>query len=376
MEKLIEHLSELDDPRCPGKVEHRLIDLLVIAVCAVIACAESWEDIALYGRSKQDWLRRFLALPNGVPSHDTFRRVFMLIDPDAFEACFTAWAQGIAPLGKHEVVAIDGKTVRRSFERGREQAPLHLVSAWASEQGLVLGQRQVDDKSNEITAIPELLDALALEGTLVTLDAMGCQKAIAQRILDRRADYLLVLKAHHGHAYTAVRKHFAPLCFQRGAPLRPEVDGFDESHGRLVRRRVFASAEAATLPVLADWPKLRTVLAVESIRSVNDGCGKVEADIRYFLSSSTAQAPLLAQAIRRHWSIENNLHWVLDVNFREDENRLRDPTATRNFALLRKIALNLVGHDRSKNTSLRAKRKKAAWDNNYMGQLLSANFMH
>jgi predicted transposase YbfD/YdcC len=216
----------------------------------------------------------------------------------------------------------------------------------------------------------------ALEGTLVTLDAMDCQKAIAQRILDRRADYLLVLKANHGHAYTAVRKHFAPLCFQRGAPLRPEVDGFDESHGRLVRRRVFASAEAATLPVLADWPKLRTVLAIESIGSVNDGCGKVEADIRYFLSSSTAQAPLLAQAIRRHWSIENNLHWVLDVNFREDESRLRDPTATRNFALLRKIALNLVGHDRSKNTSLRAKRKKAAWDNNYMGQLLSANFMH
>jgi predicted transposase YbfD/YdcC len=174
IEKLIEHLSELDDPRCPGKVEHQLIDILVIAVCAVIACAESWEDIALYGRSKQDWLRRFLALPNGVPSHDTFRRVFMLIDPDAFEACFTAWAQGIAPLGKHEVVAIDGKTVRRSFDRGREQAPLHLVSAWASEQGLVLGQRRVDDKSNEITAIPELLDALALEGTLVTLDAMGC----------------------------------------------------------------------------------------------------------------------------------------------------------------------------------------------------------
>jgi predicted transposase YbfD/YdcC len=375
MEKLIGHLSELDDPRCPGKVEHRLIDILVIAVCAVIACAESWEDIVLYGRSKQDWLRRFLALPNGVPSHDTFRRVFILIDPDAFEACFTAWAQGIAPLGKHEVVAIDGKTVRRSFDWGREQAPLHWVSAWASEQGLVLGQRRVDDKSNEITAIPELLDAGAgrhpgharchglSEGDCPAHS--GPPSGLPSGIEGQPRPRL------YGRA-----KAFRPPLLSARSPLRPEVDGFDESHGRLVRRRVFASAEAATLPVLADWPKLRTVLAVESIGSVNDGCGKVEADIRYFLSSSTAQAPLLAQAIRRHWSIENNLHWVLDVNFREDESRLRDPTATRNFALLRKIALNLVGHDRSKNTSLRAKRKKAAWDNNYMGQLLSANFMH
>ncbi|WP_434129666.1 ISAs1 family transposase [Methylocaldum sp. GT1BB] len=236
---------------------------------------------------------------------------------------------------------------------------MHLVSAWASGQGLVLGQRRVDDKSNEITAIPELLDALALEHTLVTLDAMGCQKAIAQRILDRQADYLLVLKANHSHAYTAVQSHFDSLCFQRGAALRPVVDRFDETHGRLVRRRVFVSPEAATLSALAEWPSLRTVLAIESIRSVN-GQSKVEAEIRYFLSSSAADAPVLAQAIRRHWSIENNLHWVLDVTFREDDSRLRDPTAVRNFALLRKIALNLVGRDRSTKASLRAKRKRAA----------------
>ena len=373
IEKLIEHLSELDDPRCPGKVEHRLIDILVIAVCAVIACAESWEDIALYGRSKLDWLHQFLALPNGIPAHDTFRRVFMLIDPNAFEACFTAWVRGITTLGEQEVVAIDGKTVRRSFDRGREQSPLHLVSAWASEQGLVLGQRRVDDKSNEITAIPELLDVLSLEHTLVTLDAMGCQKAIAQRILERQADYLLVLKANHGNAYEAVQSHFDSHCFEHDADLRPVVDAFDDSHGRLVRRRVFVSPEAATLPALADWPGLRTVLAVESIRGIN-GSGKVEADIRYFLSSSSAEAPVLAQAIRRHWSIENNLHWVLDVTFREDDSRIRDPSAVRNFALLRKIALNLVGQDQSTKASLRAKRKRAAWDNNYMRQLLTANW--
>jgi predicted transposase YbfD/YdcC len=319
IEKLVEHLSALDDPRCAGKVEHRLIDILVIAVCAIIACAESWEDVALYGRSKEAWLRGFLELPNGIPSHDTFRRVFMLIDPDAFEACFTAWAQGLAVLGGQEVVAIDGKTVRRSFDRGREQSPLHLVSAWASEQGLALGQRRVDGKSNEITAIPELLDALELEGTLVTLDAMGCQKAIAQRILDRRADYLLGLKANHGKAYAAVQAHFDTLCFQRGAALRPVADAFDDTHGRVVRRQPSA---------LAAWPQLRTVLAIESIRHLK-GQSKVDTEVRYFLSSSAADALVLAQAVRRHWSVENNLHWVLDVNFREDESRLRDPAAVR-----------------------------------------------
>jgi predicted transposase YbfD/YdcC len=340
----------------------------------VIACAESWEDIALYGRSKLAWLRQFLALPNGIPSHDTFRRVFMLIDPEAFEACFTAWVGSVATLGEREVVAIDGKTVRRSFDRGREQSPLHRVSAWASEQGVVLGQRCVDEKSNEITAIPELLERLALENTLVTIDAMGCQKDIAQRIVDRQADYLLVLKANQGNDYAAVQKHFEQHCFGRGATAKPVFDAFDESHGRLVRRRVFASPQAALLETLNDWPRLHTVLAVEAIRGVN-GSGKVEAEIRYFLSSSTGAPWVLAQAIRRHWSIENSLHWVLDVTFREDDSRVRDPTAVRNFALLRKIAINLLGRDRSTQTSLRGKRKKAAWDDDYMLQLLQANFM-
>jgi predicted transposase YbfD/YdcC len=372
IEKLIEQFSELDDPRCPGKVEHRLIDILVIAVCAVIACAESWEDIVLYGRSKLGWLRQFLALPNGIPSHDTFRRVFMLIDPDAFEVGFTAWVGALATPatpGEPEVVAIDGKTLRRSFDRGRDLAALHVVSAWASEQRLVLGQRRVDGKSNEITAIPELLDTLALENTLVTLDAMGCQKAIAQRILERQADYLLVLKANHANAYAAVQRHFEQHCFGRGATAKPVFDAFDESHGRRVRRRVFVCPEAATLEALGEWPGLRTVLAVESIRSIN-GSGKVQAEIRYFLSSSAGDPQRLAQAIRRHWSIENCLHWVLDVTFREDDSRVRDPTAARNFALLRKMALNLVGQDRSTQSSLRAKRKKAAWDDDYMQQLL------
>lgn len=266
IEQLIEQFSDLEDPRCAGKIEHRLIDILVIAICAVIACAESWEDIALYGCSKLSWLRQFLALPNGIPSHNTFRRVFMLIDPEAFEACFTAWVGAVATPSEREVIAIDGKTVRGSFDRGREQSPLHLVSAWASEQGVVLGQRCVDEKSNEITAIPGLLESLTLENTLVTLDAMRCQKEIAQCIVDHRADYLLVLKANHGHDYAAVQKHFEQHCFGRGATAKPVFDAFDGSHGRLVRRRVFASPQAALLNKLRYYISLFSMMPIEGFK--------------------------------------------------------------------------------------------------------------
>lgn len=367
---LVEQFSELEDPRMVGKIDHRLSDILVIAVCAVIACAESWDDIALYGRSKESWLRRFLDLPNGIPSHDTFRRVFMLIDPDAFERRFSAWTRTLTDEAiEREVVAIDGKTVRRSFDHTHDQAPLHLVSAWASERGLTLGQRAVDDKSNEITAIPELLELLDVKGCLVTLDAMGCQKDIAQQILDHQADYLLVLKANHATAFAAVHKHVEHACLARGAPVKPTFDAFDDSHGRLVRRRVFVCPEAADLEALQTWPDLRTVLAIETIRSVN-GSGQVDTEVRYFLSSCSADPAVLVAAIRRHWAIENSLHWVLDVTFREDDSRVRDRAAARNLALLRKIAINLVAADRATRTSIRGRRKKAAWNDTYMHRLI------
>jgi predicted transposase YbfD/YdcC len=370
IENLAQYFGAIEDPRCSGKVGHRLLDILVIAVCAVVACAESWCDIALYGRSKLAWLKTFLELANGIPSHDTFRRVFMLIDPDAFEAGFTAWTGSLVAGFEREVVAIDGKTLRRSFDHGREQSPLHLVSAWASEQGLVLGQRCVDGKSNEITAIPALLDQLALQNSIVTLDAMGCQTVIAERILARGGDYLLTLKGNHPLAHTAVVEHFDQHCFGRDASARADCDAFDDTHGRLVRRRVFASTDAAALEALSGWPGLHTVLAVEAIRSVN-GVPKVESEIRYFLSSCRDDPAILGQAIRSHWAIENALHWVLDVTFREDDSRVRDQRAARNFAVLRKIALNLVGRDRSAKASVRAKRKKAAWNDRYMLQLLT-----
>jgi predicted transposase YbfD/YdcC len=378
IESLVRHLGVVEDPRCQGKIEHRLIDILVIAVCAVIACAESWDDIALYGRSKLAWLRTFLDLPNGIPSHDTFRRVFMLIDPDAFERGFAAWVGSLVDSFEREVIAIDGKTLRRSFDRSRERSPLHLVSAWASEQGLVLGQRRVHEASNEITAIPELLDQLALENSIVTLDAMGCQTAIAEQILARGADYLLVLKANHPLGYEAVVKHFDQACFRRGAPQRAACDTFDEAHGRLVRRRVFASTEAANLEALSTWPNLHTVLAVESLRSTN-GTPKVETEIRYFLSSCRDDPVVLGRAIgraiRQHWAIENALHWVLDVTFREDDSRVRDQRAARNLAVLRRMAINLVGRDGSTKASVRARRKRAAWNDDDMLQLLAGSLL-
>ena len=370
IEGLAACFTGLEDPRETRRCDHQLVDILVIAVCAVIACAESWEDIELYGRSKQAWLETFLALPNGIPSHDTFRRVFMLLDPDAFEACFCRWAQSLAVGAEREVVAVDGKAVRRSGSRRHDHGPLHLVSAWASDRALALGQCAVDGKSNEIAAIPKLLDLLRLDGCIVTLDAMGCQKEIAEQIQAKRADYLLVLKANHGRAFEAVCEHFERTCFGLGSGGRPVFDAFDESHGRLVRRRVFVDPAARDLEPLRGWPELSAVLAVETIRGVT-GTGKVEAEIRYFLTSCGDDPAVLVRAIRRHWSVENALHWVLDVTFREDDSRVRDRTAARNLALLRKIALNLVARDRRGRASRRGRRKMAAWNDDYMLRIIT-----
>src|SRR5215213_6256756 len=262
------------------------------------------------------------------------------------------------------------QTIRRSGSRRHDHRPLHVVSAWASEQGLALGQRAVDGKSNEIVAIPELLETLHLEGCIVTLDAMGCQKDIAAQIRAKGADYLLVLKANHGRAFGAVREQFERTCFGRGCKRRPVFDAFDEGHGRLVRRRVFVAPAVQDLEPLHGWPDLRAVFAVETIRSVN-GTGQVEAEIRYFLTSCSDAPAVLVRAIRRHWRVENALHWVLDVTFREDDSRVRDRTAARNFALLRKIALNLVAQDQGTQTSLRGRRKKAAWNDGYMLQIIA-----
>jgi hypothetical protein len=270
LEALISEFGSIEDPRCAWKVEHKLLDILVIAVCAVIGEAESFEDIALYGRCKHAWLAQFLALPNGIPSHDTFRRVLMLVDPEAFERSFLGWVRAAFRLEEDvpRQVAIDGKTVRRSFDRKHGRSPLHLVSAYATEHGLVLAQRATESKGGELAVIPELLDGLDLEGCLVSLDALACRPEIAGRITARGGNYLLALKGNRKRAHAEVKTWFEAHAFALGTPLRPFFDAFDEGHGRRVRRRVFACPDVGAFATLADWPGLEAVLAVETIRGV------------------------------------------------------------------------------------------------------------
>jgi predicted transposase YbfD/YdcC len=371
LEALISEFEAIEDPRCDWKVEHRLVDILVIAVCAVVGEAESFEDIALYGRCKQAWLRGFLELRGGIPSHDTFRRVLALIDAERFERCFLGWVRSVfrPDAAAPRQIAIDGKTVRRSFDRQNGRSPLHLVSAFATEHGLVLAQRAAEAKKGELSVLSGLLDGLDLRGCLVSLDALACRPEVAEQVTARGGDYLLALKANRKKAHAAVQAWFATQAFGRGAPLRACFDAFDDGHGRLVRRRVFVCADPGALPVLEGWPGLTTVLAVENIRGIN-GTGKVTAQIRYYLSSSKQPPEQLAVAIRRHWMIENGLHWVLDVGFNEDASRIRERTAARNLALLRRIALNLARADTTLKASLKGKRKSAAWDNTFMATLI------
>lgn len=372
LEALINQFAQLEDPRCDWRVEHKLIDILVIAVCAVIGEAESFEDIALYGRCKRDWLQRFLELPGGIPSHDTFRRVLMLIDPDRFERCFLGWVRAVfqPDAAAPRQIAIDGKVVRRSFDRKHGRSPLHLVSAFATEQGLVLAQRAVANKGGELAVLPDLLDGLDLRGCLVSLDALACQPAVAERVVSQGGDYLITLKGNQKKTHAEVKDWFAAHAFAPGAPLRPCFDAFDQSHGRLVRRRVFACPDVSVFATLKDWPNLAAVLAVETIRGIN-GTGKVTAEIRYFVSSAQVPPETLAMAIRRHWSVENGLHWILDVGFREDTSRVRDRNAARNLALLRKIALNLARTNTTLKASFKGKRKCAAWNNAFMATLIA-----
>jgi predicted transposase YbfD/YdcC len=372
LEALITELEAIEDPRCGWKVEHKLLDILVIAVCAVLGEAESFEDIALYGRCKHAWLAQFLALPNGVPSHDTFRRVLMLVDPEVFERCFLGWVRAVFRSDEDapRQIAIDGKTVRRSFDRKHGRSPLHLVSAYATGHGLVLAQRAVEEKKGELTVLPELLDGLDLRGCLVSLDALACRPEVAARIVGRGGDYLLALKGNQRRVHAEVGDWFAANAFALGAPLRPSFDAFDDGHGRLVRRRVFACPDVGAFATLADWPGLRAVLAVETIRGI-PGRGKVTAEIRHYLSSAKLPPEALAVAIRNHWRVENGLHWVLDVTFREDASRVRERNAARNLALLRRIALNLARADATLKASLKGKRKYAGWDDSFMAALIA-----
>jgi len=368
---LTEHFAALEDPRVERTKLHPLLSIIVIAWCAVIGGAESWDDIAEYGETKQAWLATFLDLPNGIPSHDTFNRVFAALDPQQFHACFLRWMQAVAQVLPTEVIAVDGKTVRGSQDRTSGKAAIHLVSAWASAHHLVLGQVKVEDKSNEITAIPELLRALVLNGCLVTLDALGCQKEIAQQIVAQGADYVLALKENQPKLKEEVQTLFAHA--QAGV----YVDLVDDhartvgkEHGRLEIRRHTVLADPDVLAWLHDeyaWPHLAALGMVEAERRIGE---QRTTQTRYYLLSRALSAKDFGAAVRSHWGIENQLHWTLDVTFNEDHSRIRAGDAAENLATLRKLALNLLRQTATKRLSIKAKRLKAGWDDAYLLDIL------
>ena len=360
---LLEHFAILSDPRIARHRRHKLSDILIIAVCAVLCGAESFPAIEDFGQARYEWLKQFLELPGGIPSHDTFNRVFRLLDAVQFQACFLSWMRAVAETTQGEVVAIDGKTLRHSFDKGTAKRAIHMVSAWATENGVVLGQRKVDAKSNEITAIPELLELLALKGCIVTIDALGCQRAIARQIVERHADYVLALKGNQPTLEKAV-EHF----FVTGAAADTHRTGCDyyehseRGHGRVETRCYWITEEFEAGLAAAAWPGLQSIGMVEAIRTL---AGETSVEQRFYLTSLKADAQEFARAVRNHWGIENGLHWTLDVTFREDQSRLRKGHGPENFAVLRHITLNLLRHEPS-NKSIPRKRFTCALNPEYL----------
>lgn len=368
-----EMFADLPDPRVERTKRHALLDIITIAVCAVVSGADTWVDVEGWGHAKADWLATFLELPGGIPSHDTFGRVFARLDPAAFERCFLTWIQTVLPAPAGEVIAIDGKVLRRSHDRGGGRAAIDLVSAWAEERRLVLGQQAVADDSNEITAVPALLALLALDGAIVTVDALHCQTATATAIRAKGADYVLALKTNQPQTYDAVETFFAEAVREDWRDVVHEhLVTEDAGHGRLETRRYWTSADPALLAYLGreteHWPALGCVGMVERVRATETGTRR---ETSYYLSSLDGTVETFARAVRSHWGIENREHWVLDMAFREDESRVRTGDAAENVGVLRRIALNLIRLDRTRTGSVHTKRLKAGWDQDYLLQLLT-----
>jgi predicted transposase YbfD/YdcC len=361
----------LPDPRVERTREHRLIDVVVIGFCATLAGGEGFTDMEMFGISKQEWFKTFLELPNGIPSHDTFNRVFQALDPQAFCDCFLRWTQGLRAAVSGEIVAVDGKALRRALDKGKGDAMPYIVSAWASDNGLVLGQMKVDEKSNEITAIPELLRALELKGCIVTIDAMGCQKKIAREIVDADADYVLALKGNQETVRDEVTSYLDDAISRWGQnPASVPELGFCETvekdHGRIETRRFWQSDNVGWFADCDQWEGLGSFGAVESVRDIG---GTVTTERRYYLLSLPRNVYKFASAARLHWGVENNVHWLLDVTFKEDQSRAREGHAAQNLATLRRLALNAIKREKSKH-SMRLKVKKAGWNNDFLLALL------
>jgi predicted transposase YbfD/YdcC len=367
---LVGHLSVVEDPRDALKRRHKLIDMLAIAVAAVLCGADTWVAIAAFGRAKERWLRTFLDLPHGIPAHDTFGRVFALLDPQALEECFRAWVASIRRVLPEEIVAIDGKSVRRSHDRGAGLGPLHMVSAWAVANRVVLGQVATDAKSNEIEAIPRLLDTLRLAGCIVTIDAMGCQTKIAEKIVERGGDYVLALKGNQETLAAEVEEAFVDADAKDYAGLDSGfIETVERGHGRTETRRYRTLSDLSGVPRSALWKGMNMIGMVESRREV---AGKVSSEVRYFIGSIGTDVERFARAVRGHWGIENDLHWSLDVAFAEDASRVRERNARENFAVLRHIALTRLKNDTSIKSGIKTKRLAAGWNEDYLAKLLFA----
>jgi predicted transposase YbfD/YdcC len=371
---LIEHFQDLPDPRVDRTKDHDLIDILVIAICTLLCAGESFNDMEDFGQAKADWFKTFLRLRNGIPSHDTFNRVFAALDPKAFQDCFLRWTQSLRAAVAQEIVALDGKALRRAL--AGDQSVKYVVSAWAEDNGLVLGQLKVADKSNEITALPELLRVLELAGCIVTVDAMGTQKKIAQEIIAADADYVLALKGNHETVHAEVKSFLDEVVAERySKPVRPTpaaahlavLETVEKDHGRIETRRYYQSAALDWFADRAKWEGLRSVGMVEAIREIG---AQRTVERRYYLSSLPLGVETFARAVRGHWGVENKLHWVLDVQMREDQSRARAGFAAENLATLRRLALNLLKREKTKKRGIRGKQLNASWDHAYLLRLL------
>ncbi len=367
---IVDCFADIEDPRCAYLCLHKLIDIIVIAVCAVICGADDYVEIADFGYAKQGWLKRLLELPCGIPSHDTFARVFAVLDPEKFEQHFLEWVRRVARVTRGQVVAVDGKALRRSRDSVAGHEAIYMVSAWASENRLALGQVSVDDKSSEITAIPELLQLLDLAGCIVTVDALNCQKATAEQIVDQGADYIMAVKDNQPTLAQDIAELFenvaqeVPACVDHASTL-------EKGHGRVEERNCWVIQDQNYLFYVHSkhegWSKLNSLVKIESYRIIN---GQEQHNVRYFISSLTCDATEMLRHVRAHWSIENSLHWVLDIGFREDESRVRTGHGAENLSRLRHIALNLLKQDTSIKIGMHGKRLRAGWDMTYLEHVL------